>query len=71
MELPYRYEKAAFTAGCFWDVEAEFRKTDRVLDTIAGYTGGSCSDPQYEEVESAKTGHAEAVGIVFDPGLVS
>lgn len=66
-----RLEKATFAAGCFWDVEAAFRKVDGVLDTVAGYTGGSLPDPSYEQVESATTGHAEAVGIVFDPAVVS
>jgi peptide-methionine (S)-S-oxide reductase len=64
-------EKATFAAGCFWDVEAAFRKVNGVLETVAGYTGGSLPDPSYEQVESGTTGHAEAVGIVFDPAVVS
>jgi peptide-methionine (S)-S-oxide reductase len=66
-----RYEKATFAAGCFWDVEAAFRKADGVLETVAGYTGGSLPDPGYEQVENGTTGHAEAVGIVFNPAVVS
>jgi len=66
-----RPEKASFAAGCFWDVEAAFRRVEGVLETVAGYTGGSVPDPGYEQVESGTTGHAEAVGIVFDPGVIS
>jgi methionine-S-sulfoxide reductase len=66
-----RPDKATFAAGCFWDAEAAFRKTDGVLETVVGYTGGSVPDPGYEQVESGTTGHAEAVGIVFDPAVVS
>jgi peptide-methionine (S)-S-oxide reductase len=71
MEKTSRQAKATFAAGCFWDVEAAFRKVDGVLETVAGYTGGSLPDPHYEDVESGTTGHAEAVGIVFDPAVVS
>lgn len=71
MEQTGRIEKASFAAGCFWDVEAAFRKVEGVLETVAGYTGGSLPDPGYEQVESGTTGHAEAVGIVFDPAVVS
>jgi methionine-S-sulfoxide reductase len=66
-----RPEKATFAAGCFWDAEAAFRRVDGVLETVAGYTGGSVPDPGYEQVQSGTTGHAEAVGVVFDPAVVS
>jgi peptide-methionine (S)-S-oxide reductase len=66
-----RFEKATFAAGCFWDVEAEFRKADVILETVAGDTWDSLPDPGYERVESGTTGHDEAVGIVFDPAVVS
>jgi methionine-S-sulfoxide reductase len=66
-----RLEKATFAAGCFWDVEAAFRKVEGVLETVPGYTGGSIPHPRYEQVESGTTGHVEAVGIVFDPSVVS
>lgn len=63
--------KATFAAGCFWDLEAAFRNIEGVLETVTGYTGGSVPDPAYEQVESGTTGHVEAVGIVFDPAIVS
>jgi len=66
-----RYERASFAAGCFWDVEAAFRKLEGVLETVTGYAGGSEPEPTYEQVESGTTGHAESVGIVYDPSIVS
>jgi methionine-S-sulfoxide reductase len=71
MEQSGRFEKATFAAGCFWDVEAAFRMTGGILETVAGYTGGTLPDPRYEQVESGSTGHAEAVGIVFDPAVIT
>ena len=65
------YEKATFAAGCFWQVEVEFRNTDGVKDAIAGYTGGQLENPSYEQVCTEGTGHAEAVEVTFDPDEVS
>ncbi len=71
MQQAGRCERTSVAAGCFWDVEAAFRKVEGVLETVAGYTGGLVPNPGYEQVESGTTGHVEAVGIVFDPAMVS
>ena len=63
--------KATFGAGCFWGVEATFRKLVGVRSAVVGYSGGSFENPTYEDVCSGKTGHAEVVQLEYDPPEVS
>jgi len=63
--------KAVFAGGCFWCMEPPFDKTDGVIATISGYTGGTKVNPTYEEVSSGTTGHAESVQVEYDPKKVS
>lgn len=61
---------ATFGAGCFWGVEAAFRRIDGVTDAAVGYAGGHTDNPTYREVCSHTTGHAEVVQVEYDPSQV-
>jgi methionine-S-sulfoxide reductase len=64
-------EVAMLGAGCFWGVEAWMMKASGVSEVDVGYAGGKDDDVGYDEVSGGKTGHAEAVRIVFDPSIIT
>ena len=68
---PEGFETALFGLGCFWGAERAFWKLDGVHVTAVGYAGGETPNPTYEEVCSGRTGHNEAVLVVYDPARVS
>jgi peptide-methionine (S)-S-oxide reductase len=69
--VPEGYQVAYFGLGCFWGAERIFWQTPGVYSTAVGYAGGLTPNPTYEEVCSGRTGHTEAVRVVFDPAAVS
>ncbi len=64
-------EKATFGAGCFWGVEHFFREVPGVSDVVSGYAGGKGDKPNYRQVCTGMTNHAEVVDVTFDPAKVS
>jgi len=69
--FPDGFEQAVFGLGCFWGAERVFWETPGVWTTAVGYAGGFTPNPTYEEVCSGRTGHTEAVLVVFDPSVVT
>jgi len=63
--------KALFGGGCFWCLDAIFRRVDGVKDVVVGYSGGDVKNPTYEQVCTGTTGHAEVVMIEFDENKIS
>lgn len=70
-KAPDGLAKATLAGGCFWCVESDFDKVEGVISTTSGYTGGHKKNPTYQEVSAGRTGHAEAVEIVYDPKKVN
>ncbi|MGI9256385.1 MAG: peptide-methionine (S)-S-oxide reductase MsrA [Salinispira sp.] len=67
MEITGNYEIATLGGGCFWCVEAVYEPIAGVLRAVSGYSGGTISNPTYEQVTSGRSGHAEVVQLYYDP----
>ena len=61
---------AIFAGGCFWCMEGPFDALEGVVSTTSGYTGGQWENPTYEQVSAGRTGHTEAVQVVYDPKMI-
>lgn len=70
-EIPKNAKIATFAGGCFWCSESDLEKADGVFEVISGYTGGNEKNPTYDDVAHGRTGHYEAVQVIFDPDRIS
>lgn len=68
---PEGVDSVFFAGGCFWCVEAIFRRVKGVVNVTPGYMGGATPNPTYESVRTGRTGHAEVVEVVFDPTRIT
>lgn len=66
-----RTELATIGGGCFWCIEAVYKRIAGIKGAVSGYSGGTTENPSYREVSSGRTGHAEVVRITFDPDVIS
>jgi len=64
-------QTAVFAGGCFWGTQAVFERVKGVINTTAGYAGGSAATATYDQVTTEKTGHAESVEVVYDPSKIT
>lgn len=64
-------QKAILAGGCFWGMQDLFRRLPGVVSTRVGYAGGALENPTYNDIKTGKTGHAEALEVVFDPSRLS
>ena len=65
------HETAVFAGGCFWGTQAVFERVKGVVETTAGYSGGSAATAHYDDVTTETTGHAESVRVVYDPSKIT
>ena len=70
-QTPPGHAVATFAGGCFWCMEPPFDKIDGVISTTSGYTDGNTPNPTYTQVSAGRTGHTEAVQVIYDPARVS
>jgi peptide-methionine (S)-S-oxide reductase len=66
-----QHATAIFAGGCFWCMEPPFDALDGVISTTSGYTGGQTKNPTYEQVSEGRTGHTEAIRVVYDPKKIT
>jgi peptide-methionine (S)-S-oxide reductase len=71
MEHSQELESIILGGGCFWCLEAVYDQLNGVVDVVSGYSGGSIPEPNYQQVCTGKTGHAEVVQVTFDTGAIS
>lgn len=64
-------QTAVFAGGCFWGTQAVFERVKGVINTTAGYAGGSAATATYDQVTTEKTGHAESVEVIYDPSKIT
>ncbi|MEL6364740.1 MAG: peptide-methionine (S)-S-oxide reductase MsrA [Pseudomonadota bacterium] len=64
-------DRAVLAGGCFWGMQDLIRREPGVVSTRVGYAGGTTDNPSYDQVKTGRTGHAEAIDIVFDPAKTS
>jgi peptide methionine sulfoxide reductase msrA/msrB len=69
--IPENARSAYFAGGCFWCTESDFEKVDGVVEAVSGYTGGKEPHPTYQQVSAGRTGHVEAVRVVYDPEQIT
>ncbi len=70
-EVPDGAEEITLGAGCFWCIEAAYNQIDGVHTAVSGYMGGDAANPTYEMICTGRSGHAEVVRVVFDPGTIA
>jgi peptide methionine sulfoxide reductase msrA/msrB len=71
MERSENTRTAVFAGGCFWCTESDFEKVNGVIEVVSGYTGGHDDYPTYKEVSAGRTGHVEAVQVIYDPTQIT